>query len=85
MVYKLTFKSPKLHAAGTYTIKVKISHLNDVNQPQFQVISEHGEHCSHFDLKIGPAPKVQKVQKTKEQAKAEEEADEAFKKRMARM
>ena len=51
----------------------------------FQVISEHGEHCSHFDLKIGPAPKVQKVQKTKEQAKAEEEADEAFKKRMARM
>ena len=25
MVYKLTFKSPKLHAAGTYTIKVKLS------------------------------------------------------------
>ena len=53
--------------------------------PNIQVISEHGEHCSHFDLKIGPAPKVQKIQKTKEQAKAEEEADEAFKKRMARM
>ena len=49
------------------------------------MISEAGEHCSTFELKIGAASTSDKNKKKAVKDAKEEEADEAFRKRMARM
>ena len=49
------------------------------------MISDCGEHCSTFELKIGAATTSDKNKKKAVKDAKEEEADEAFRKRMKRM